>query len=224
MIWPAAGTANRHEDIAIFLFEEHDASVFDFTDSDGFDALYLAAREGLSKLMKSMVERKLDPNHLYGDETPMLIAARLGHHDVVAELVKNVDNIDECDDGHRTALDHAIESGRYDIAKTLFGADEAPDVDWYDNNHNNSLLRAVCAFFKNPEYDLSIIKLLLEHGAEVDQKLADNMSALDVAVNMLKKGEPGSEQLVDCLKQYSYAAGTAGRKRDRDQYITECDA
>ena len=45
--------------------------------------------------MKSMVESKLDPNHLYGDETPMLIAARLGHHDVIAVLVKHVDNIDE---------------------------------------------------------------------------------------------------------------------------------
>ena len=79
--------------------------------------------------MKSMVESKLDPNHLYGDETPMLVAARLGHHDVVAELVKHVDNIDECGDDYRTALDHVVESGRYDIVKALFEGDEAPDLE-----------------------------------------------------------------------------------------------
>jgi len=214
-------TANRHEKLAIFLFEEHDAGVFDSTDDDGFDALYLAAREGLSKLMKSMVESELDTNHLYGDETPMLIAARLGHHDVVAELVKHVDNIDECGDDYRTALDHAVESGRYDIVKTLFECDEAPDLEWHDKNHDNSLLRAVRAFFKNPEYDLRIIKLLLEHGAEVDQKLTDDMSALDIAVSMTKAGKPWGKELVDCFKEKSYAAGMPGRKRDRDQYITD---
>ena len=53
----------------------------------------------------------------------------IGHHDVVAELVKHVDNIDECGDDYRTALDHVVESGRYDIVKALFEGDEAPDLE-----------------------------------------------------------------------------------------------
>ena len=97
-------------------------------------------------------------------------------------------------------------------------------MEWHDKNHDNSLLRAVRAFFKNPEYDHRVFKLLLEHGAEVDQKLADDKSALDIAVNMTKAGKPWGKELVDCFKEKSYAAGMPGRKRDRDQYITDLDA
>ena len=64
-------------------------------------------------------------------------------------------------------------------------------MDWHhDKNHDNSLLRAVHAFFWNHKYDLRIIKLLLEHGAEDDQKLTDVKSTLDIAVNMTKAGKP----------------------------------
>ena len=41
---------------------------------------------------------------------------------------------------------------------------------------------------------------------------------------MTKAGKPWGKKLVDCLKEKSYAAGMPGRKRDREQYITDLDA
>ncbi|XP_014389171.1 PREDICTED: protein fem-1 homolog A [Myotis brandtii] len=130
--------------------------------------VYNAARDGklqlLQKLLSGRSREELDEltGEVAGEGTPLLIASRYGHLDVVEYLV------DRCDS---TPLRAACFDGHLEVVRYLVGEHQA-DLE-VANRHGHTCLMISC--YKGHR---EIARYLLEQGAQVNRRSAKGNTAL----------------------------------------------
>lgn len=129
--------------------------------------LYLACQIGQLYAVQSILSRGTDPNMVVSDgTTPLHVASRSGHNDVVGFLVANGADVNVMDKLGMTPLLLAINYGDIDLVKLLL--DNGADV-----NLNNSR-KVSAAHVAVACQSLAVLKLLLEYDAFVNTANAIN--------------------------------------------------
>src|SRR5262249_1439824 len=138
-------------------------------ESSTWTPLHMIAQEGLSSVYKqfsSWYELGLDlgtPNSMNdNNETPLHLAARNGHRDVVELLQSGGEEVDAKDNAGKTALHWASEGGHKDVVELLLsrGADVSEKDQW----------GKTALYWASVRGDRDVVELLLSHGADVDAK------------------------------------------------------
>lgn len=183
----------------------------------GHTPLLIAVASFQSNMARLLLEKGADidvrePHH---NLSPLMIAARNNMGDIAKLLLDKGANINEKGDYHWTALDWSIYGGHAKMVKLLLdkGADvntktpygrtalmEAAEPDHLvktDMPHSKPERQAQYGpIYPNRSRDLEVVKLLLEHGADVNAKDEDGWTALKRAERR------GSREIVELLKAY----------------------
>lgn len=123
-----------------------------------------------AQLVATLVQHGADPEGV--DDlgmTPLIAAASQGLSDAVAQLLRYKVDIDHATKNDETALTYAIVWGHVDVAKLLI--DAGADVNWRSKNGASPLTYATeRLYFTEDRRDREVTALLLEHGADADQR------------------------------------------------------
>jgi len=179
--------------------------------------LAAAAHEGRLEDLRTLLERRTDPNRVDPGTTctALALAARAGRTGAIRLLVLGGADPDLASGRNRwTPLMHAIHEGRLDSVRALLdsGADVNHSVGW----GATALMMAV------GNGDVAIVNTLLAAGARPDARMADGTSVLAIAVSGgaltdIEKPLLGSchTQVVETLLQrdQSLTLGTSNRAR-----------
>jgi len=176
--------------------EELDIMIDAFPDLNIQREVYVLSKQGSCQPLKSLLlqysvpERKSVVNNLYEDEgqscTPLIIASKKGHLDVVKFLLNSEElgcEVDkECEgkvkfEGHpiegATALWCASGAGWYDVVEELIRKGALID---HETKNKSTPLRAACF-----EGRLNIVNILCEHGADLDKSNKYNNTCLMIS-------------------------------------------
>lgn len=132
----------------------------------GSDALVLAAHYGNLPMVKYLLQKGADPNHIgkHPDrlkQTALMAAAFNNHLDTVRYLVEKGADLNLSDSGGRSALILAIQGNRYlDVVKYL--VDNDANLNHTDNDNFTAVNCAACR-----GYDKTM-KYLVEKGADIN--------------------------------------------------------
>jgi ankyrin repeat protein len=201
----------KHTDAALALLEG--GASLDVRDRAGNTTLHLAAQVGDLKLVDALVAKGADPNVRTpkaamaqgvrgggggrgapaGEQTPLMLAARSDHEDVMRTLVAAGANPAlRAQDG--TSLLMAAASGaRLATFKYAFEID--PHVDVVTTAGNTVMHTAVAINGRTQPEVCEVIQFLADHGARLDElnaagrtpiSIADNLP-VDLAVDLLTK-------------------------------------
>lgn len=172
--WPGAMEAARHagEEAARRRLEG---------DTDRGLALLAAVDEGDAQRVRELlaaganVEKRMPPGWLegvYGDDTPLLIAVRRGHHQIVEMLLdRGADPNSQV--GGSTPLTRAATSGQLDLCKLLLQRGASLTYEWMGRQSALDALRHYA------HVDVDVIRLLLDAGAPLpDARACDDLARI----------------------------------------------
>jgi len=173
-------------------------------DRTGNTTLHLAAQQGDLKLVNTLLARKFDPNvrtpksrapvnargggggfgrgGAAGDETPLLMAAKSDHEDVMRALIAaGADPTAKAQDG-TTLLLAATAGARLPTMKYAFELDK--NIDAVTTNGNTAMHNAVVLGGRTEPECLEVVKFLAESGAKLDEKNAAGRTPISSADNI----------------------------------------
>ena len=155
-----------HEDVAGLILEAPDIDV-DQQDEGGLTAVHFAAEYNLPGVAGQLVRRGADVNlTLSLGVTPLFIAARSGHLEVVRALLHAPGvRINQVTGGRYVALGIAAQMGHKDIVKLLLRKGADPNV---QSGTGLTPLHVACLHGYT-----AIVQMLLHAGADADAKVDD---------------------------------------------------
>ncbi|KAM0151017.1 hypothetical protein ACHAQE_008675 [Botrytis cinerea] len=162
----------------------------DYRDSNNRTPLIMAVYYGHEKMVELLLEKGAEVNCVdFQDETPITNAIICGHTSIASLLLGKGARFDCEKDIFRTALLEASQFGREEMAKFLLQS--GMNANLRDKNELSlGWTPLMHAAVRGHE---SIVKLLLEYGAEINAKCGDGLTSLDQAVVV------GSMVIVDLL-------------------------
>jgi ankyrin repeat protein len=169
-------------------------------DRGGNTPLHTAAQSGDLELVKKLLAKGADPNArtakaaaggrggggggfrpVSGEQTPLMIAAKANHPDIVRALVAGgADPKLKAQDGSTLLMD-AVGSGHVEIVKYVFELD--PDVKAVTSTGSTVMHASVTGTMANstqPEI-CKVIQFLADKGAPLDEKDARGRTPIDIA-------------------------------------------
>ena len=156
----------------------------------------LASWEGHSDVAQCLLEHGADVElRDQFDNTPLILAARCGHFDAVQFLLEHNADVNSQDHKGRTPLHTVMLEGgfkadRTKIAQLLLKYGANP------NARNDDLQTPLHAAIVDEDW-LDILRILLEHGADLDAEDKDGKTALQ------RSSEDGYEEVTQLLSGYS---------------------
>jgi ankyrin repeat protein len=202
----------KHTDAALALLDG--GADFNQRDRAGNTALHLAAQVGDLKLVRALIAKGADPNVRTptstmaegarggggggrgapaGEQTPLMLAARADHAEVMRALVDAGANPAlKAQDG--TSLLMAAASGAK-LATFKYAFEIDPSVDVVTSSGNTVMHAAVALNNRTQPEVCEVIQFLADHGAKLDElnaagrtpiSIADNLP-VDLAVDLLTK-------------------------------------
>ena len=148
------------------------------TDNQANGVLHLSSTSGATEIMRFLLETdpSLDMNARNSEgQTPLLLAAKNGHHASVAILLDSGADSRIEDESDRTLLHHVASNGRLDILSLLKSKRVNLDLEAKSNRGETPLLRAI-----EKGHALMVLELL-EQGANIDQARTDGWGAPHLA-------------------------------------------
>lgn len=148
--------------------------LLDRTDDRGDTALTLAARAGQLKLVRTLLQRGADPDHLGADgRSPLGAAAWYGQLTVARDLLRHGAQVNLADARGQTALHLACAAGHTQLVALLM--DAGADWRWPDHAHHNAL-EAAARFGQVP-----VLQQLAKAGVPLDARDEDGLNAVHAA-------------------------------------------
>jgi len=203
--------ANNRSDAAMALIEGG-ALVTSQEERTGMTPLHLAAQQGNLKAVNALLARKAEPNArtkrtpppstpwtgdgprpLVGEQTPLMLAARRDHEEVMRALVAaGADPALRAQDG-TTLLMAAATSAKPKTVRYAFELD--PHVDVLTEDKTSVMHLAVTLGNRTQPQVVEIVQFLADHGAALDELDAKGKTPLvladflpvDLAVDLLTK-------------------------------------
>ncbi|XP_041642381.1 ankyrin repeat and death domain-containing protein 1A [Cheilinus undulatus] len=167
---------NNHTDIVEYIVNDLQMKELDKDDQSGKRAFALAAEHGCVEMLELLMDpyemATMKPNKK-GD-TPLHLAARNGHLDVIQLLLQSFDTRDEVNMEGETALYVAADQGHEGCVHVLLDADCDPNI----------LTVAKCSALHpvSERGDTSLVQLFLEYKAHTDFKNQHEEAPLHLAV------------------------------------------
>ena len=144
----------------------------DVVGGSGKTALWHCARQGLLSCVQSLLQAGARPDH--GEPSPLIQAARHGHHAVVQSLMASGAGLNVTDQHGRTALMWAAQGGHMDVVHVLHEA--GTDVMLVDTSSDTAL--TIAAWH---EHD-NLLEYLAPHSNLSHCEHEEGMDALHLAV------------------------------------------
>ena len=166
---------------AELLVGEDSAAFANKEDHRGLTPLSVAAARGHLNISKILVEKGANIDHLgcvYG-QTPLALAAAHGNSEVVRLLLDAGADIGDGEET-RSPLWMAVSGSHSAVVNLLI--DKGASVEMRDPSTGESLLSRACAIGHVP-----MVRILLEHGAEVGHRDRRGWTALHHAISMGKR-------------------------------------
>jgi ankyrin repeat protein len=175
-----------HENIVKLLLDKHAEIVprlkLRYDDDDSRNVKLVFKNTSVDRVDYSSWEWNLEEDQKK-TPTPLFVAAYAGHCNIIKLLVQHKADINWQDDDGMTALWLAIEFGELETVKCLLEQDANPNIttyrDYYRKFSNGlnmidvtlmtPLFMAITRDDKDGDVNFQIIKLLLEHNANVNQ-------------------------------------------------------
>jgi ankyrin repeat protein len=166
---------NGHADVVQFLLD-HNADVT-VRDNDGDTPLHCAMAGGQLEVARILLELNVDVNSRnYHGSTPLLYASENGPPDVVRFLLDHNADVNVRDKDGDTPLHCAALAGQLEIAWILLGLNV--EVNSRNDEGSTTLHRASEG---DPEGNPDVVRLLLDHGADVQVRNLRGKTASEVA-------------------------------------------
>ena len=182
----------RNADI-LQLFLDHNADVR-VCDGEGYTPLHVAARNGLLELAQTLLERNADVNcqNNHGS-TPLLLASEYGYLDVVRLLLDHNADLNLRDSDGDTPLHCAALGGQLEVTQLLLKLNV--EVNSRNVKGSTPLHLASMGSWRLPEASAVVVRLLLDHGVDVQARNSSGQTASEVA-----RG-PERQEIVRLLSQ-----------------------
>ncbi|KAI9748141.1 MAG: hypothetical protein M4579_007306, partial [Chaenotheca gracillima] len=217
-----AASGEGHQQIVRLLLE-HGANVE--AQVDGNTALQLATANGHEQIVRLLLEHGADLNpHIGDDYSPLCVASTLGNEQIVRTFLKHGADINAQNSDGSTALYTASDEGHEQIVRLLL--EHGADVNIPITDEHMALWLASPAGYEVTvlfgyvfprtallvalrEGQERIVRLLLEHGADVNARSAHDYTALWLA------SCEGYEQIVQLLLEYGADANAVANVHPR---------
>ena len=162
----------------------------DAQDKCGRTALRFASEAGHKKIVQMLLDKGANVNSEDQYKSTVLIkAARKGHKEIIELLLAHDAFINSQDRYGHTALIEAIKKRHKEIVELLLKKGADPNLTYQlFSSKGFTALMAACML-----RDSHIMKLLLEHKAEINAQAADGGTALTIAAGM------GNREMVELL-------------------------
>lgn len=142
--------------------------------TDKEKAIGNAVANGDAAKVESLLNQGVSPNSKTDDgKTLLMLAAYLGHTDIVKLLIDNGADVNAKDQDGKTALMYAAEKNNVEIGKLLL--ENGADPNAADNRGRTALMYAA------EKGHLDFAKLLLENGADLNAIDLNGKTALQIA-------------------------------------------
>ncbi|XP_055306226.1 integrin-linked protein kinase-like isoform X2 [Sitodiplosis mosellana] len=159
--------------------------VFPMSKSQTNELLEAIEQDDVPKV-RSLISGRMNMSIQFdNEETPLHIAAKMGHLNVTQVLIDNKANVNNKDNFGKTPLHWAAGQGDVNIVRMLIT--NKADIEARDK-YNKSPLHWAAG-----EGHVEIVKFLIEHGAEVNDKTINGKTALHKAA---KRGHLNVSQLL----------------------------
>lgn len=176
-----------------------------------------SARDGLLDEVQKLLTNGSDPNSQDGRGwCPLMWATAEGHQEIVELLLDHGADPNVINFLGRSAIMYASNYGFYEIAKVLLEKGATPNPSREFTNHPPLSAAA-------DKGHLEVVKLLVDHGANVSHKGQDNKTALDISMEaghgdiakylrnvMLKLDDTPTEDKTDLIKNIGWVGKTPG--------------
>ena len=179
--------------VAEWLLEKHTAEVdINAKERNGLSALNYAAFGGHLDIVNYLIEKGADVNSKSNDNTtPLLTACIMGHEKCVEALVvKGHASLKQTDE-HFTPLIFAAQNGNAEVAQYLLSLEPKLDVNERDIDGKSPLHHAASHNY------YSLVKVLVENGADVNQTDSLKETPLMVSLFNLEQDEFLEEEELD---------------------------
>lgn len=159
----SAAAYGSHEVTTLLL--DHGAAI-DATDTNGWTPLDIACVWGKLAAVEALLEHEAAQGRVLTDpqSAPLVIAADLGYYGMTEVFLRHGFDPNAPNTDGETALWQAVRTRRIDICRLLLDGKADPDLT--PDGQRTPLIQAVC------EGILDIVKLLVEHGADIEKKEA----------------------------------------------------
>ncbi|XP_066260535.1 putative ankyrin repeat protein RF_0381 [Euwallacea similis] len=130
-------------------------------DINGYNCLHKAATRGDIHMVQFLIRKSVNLNVCAGRhrQTPLHIAAKLGHHSMLKLLIESGCNINTLDSDDRTALNWAVRQGDEEAVRILCEAGSL-----VNNEEPGEVLPLDLAVYNGNSL---VVKLLLQYGARI---------------------------------------------------------
>ena len=143
---------------------------------------------GIPEIVSTLISKGADVNAVGAhDLTALMRAARYGHKWAVSFLIENGAGVDSITDEGASALHFAALEGHSEVAQLLLKGGCNPNRATTDVARITPLQRAVM------ERHIDVVRVLLEHGADVDATNSADLAALNIAA---ENGPPAIVELL----------------------------
>ena len=164
----------NHDNVVRALLSNSQCLV-DTKDQDGYTALHYSCKYGYVDIVKTLVQHKANVNaRTDSGDTPLTLAAKHGHDNIVQDLLSDTDCImDAKDKDGYTALHYSCKYGHFDIMRALLIKYKAIDINATTDSGYTPLMLAAMNNHANVVHTL-----LSDSQCLVDAKSQDGYTAL----------------------------------------------